>query len=107
MEERRELQDWLSSLPQRRLEEDAECRRLQESVSVLVGPSSRDTQNQIRRLMKSWGVKIYQGDQIVATAAGGAVGASCPQALSALEEQASVTKLEAIIRDEGSSISWR
>ena len=54
---RRELQDWLSSLPRRRLEEDAECRRLQESVSVLVGPSSRHTRDEIRRLMKSWGVK--------------------------------------------------
>ena len=47
----------MSSLPRRRLEEDAECRRLQESVSVLVGPSSRHTREEIRRLVKSWGVK--------------------------------------------------
>ena len=39
---RRELQDWLISLPRSRLEEDAECRRLQESVAVLVGPNTRD-----------------------------------------------------------------
>ena len=51
---RRGLQDWLSSLPRRRLEEDAECRRLQESVSVLVGPSSRHTREQIRRLLFCW-----------------------------------------------------
>ncbi len=54
---RQELQDWLSSLPRRRLEEDAECRRLEESVSVLVGPSSRHTREEICRLMTSWGVQ--------------------------------------------------
>ena len=53
---RRELQEWLISLPRSRLEEDAECRRLQESVAVLVGPSTRETRQKIRELLQRWGV---------------------------------------------------